>query len=78
MKPITNRIIVIRNNNLKTVRGCSTKFNKTLQGAIEGALSIIEIKQIMKSLKIQISIEYTKGHTKVTNFKDNPLLFLIN
>jgi len=32
----------------------------------------------MKSLQTNILIEYSKGHSKVKKFKDNPLPFLIN
>ena len=71
-------LIVVGSNHLKFVRRSISAFNKTLQGAAEGVSSIVEIKQLMKSVKIEISIEYVKGQTKVKKFEDNPLPFLIN
>ena len=71
-------LIVVGSDYLKFVRRSISAFNKTLQGAAEGVSSIIELKQLMKSVKTEISIEYVKGKTKVKKFEDDPLPFLIN
>ena len=39
---------------------------------------IVEIKLSLKTMRITISIEHMRSHTKVKRFEDDPLPFLIN
>ena len=58
-------MIVVGSNHLKFVRRSIGAFNKTSQRVAEGASLIVKIKQLIKSVKTEILIEYAKGHTKV-------------
>ena len=70
--------IVVGNDNIKSVKRSISKFNKTLQGAVEGASSIIQIKNLIKLVETTISIEYIRGDTKVKKIENDLLPFLIN
>ena len=58
-------MIVLYNNNKKSITEYNVGYEKTLREVIEGSSSIIEIKRIVKSLRIKVSIEYTKENLKV-------------
>ena len=49
--PKEKGLIVVSSNHLKFIRRSIGVFDKTLQGAVEGASLIIEIKQLIKSVK---------------------------
>ena len=76
--PKEKELIVVGSDHLKFIKRSLSTFDKTSQGAAEEVSPIVEIKQLMKSVKTEISIKYMKGYTKVKKFEDNPLPFLIN
>ena len=71
-------MIVLYNNNKKSIIECNIRCDKTSRGIIEGSLSIIEFKRIVKSLRIKVSIEYAKENLKIKQFTDDLLSYLIN
>ena len=71
-------MIVLYNNNKKSIIECNIRCDKTSRGIIEGSLSIIKIKRIVKSLRIKVLVEYAKDNLKVKQFTNKLLLYLIN